>query len=57
MTYEGKFKAFWLDDIPGGVLVRCENCAYEFESDEEWGIQLVCPSCKETLRYPEGASW
>ena len=58
MTYEGKYKALFDDDIAGGgVRLQCENCDHQFVSTEKWGEQLVCPHCKETLRYPEGASW
>jgi len=51
-------KMLFADDIPGGAIIRCEICGCVI--DIRWDdnvTEVLCPSCKSNLAYPERASW
>ena len=49
--------AYFVEDIPGGVLVECQHCKSIDGSFTKSGESEYCTNCKWELLYPERAEW
>lgn len=49
--------AYFVDDIPGGVLVECGYCEHQQKVISVFGTPTHCGECQRELFYPSGVEW
>lgn len=54
--YPNQINAMFINDIPGGSLLVCDNCSGTVECTEEFGTPTFC-KCGKELGYSHGNEW